>query len=98
MLAGAPLPATGQSRAADTVLVNMDLREATLAQVAAVVAEATGRNLVFVPDAFMDRRVTIVAPRPLPVDALMELLRAALSLHGLTLERRSFGWIIQPVH
>lgn len=91
---GATLPFDGP--VAPDTLVNVDMVDAPLADVARWVAAVTGRNLAVVPGALDDARITIVSPRPVPASDVWPLFVAALSANGLTVQDRgSFVRIVE---
>lgn len=91
---GAPV-AMGQSGDDDETMVQVDFASVRLFDLAEFFARVSGQNLIFVPDTLGDRTVTVVSPRPIPLDEFQDLLEAVLSLHGLVVERRSHYWLIR---
>ncbi|MGM0577488.1 MAG: hypothetical protein ACQEXJ_17320 [Myxococcota bacterium] len=74
----------------------VDLRDVPLRKVARLVSCAASMNLLFRPPDLGDRRVTVVAPRPVDEPTLRALFRATLSQEGLVLERRGGYHVIRP--
>ena len=93
-LGGGASPALGQS-GDDETLVQVDFASVRLADLVDFFARVSGQNLIFVPDTLGDRTVTVVSPRPIPIDEFQDLLEAVLSLHGLVVERRAHYWLIR---
>ena len=87
--------AQAQSGADDETLVQVDFASVRLFDLAEFFARVSGQNLIFVPDTVGDRTVTVVSPRPIPIDEFQDLLEAVLSLHGLVVERRAHYWLIR---
>jgi type II secretory pathway component GspD/PulD (secretin) len=87
--------AQAQSAADEETLVQVDFASVRLFDLAEFFARVSGQNLIFVPDTLGDRTVTVVSPRPIPIDEFQDLLEAVLSLHGLVVERRAHYWLIR---
>lgn len=83
---GATLPFDGP--VAPDTLVQVDMVEAPLDDVARWVAAVTGRNLAVQPDALDGATITVVSPRPVPAADVWPLFLAALSANGLTVQDR----------
>jgi type II secretory pathway component GspD/PulD (secretin) len=69
-----------------------------LSTVIRAVSSLTGMAFLFDPEQ-VSGKITLFAPRPVTHAEAIQLLTAALALHGYTLSQRTAGfWTITPVH
>lgn len=73
----------------------VDFREAPLTDVVRFVSQAVGINIILDPPSLGGHKVTVIAPRPVPVDELVPLLRAALRHAGLIVSPRGAYLLIR---
>ncbi|MCB9730405.1 MAG: hypothetical protein H6744_03740 [Deltaproteobacteria bacterium] len=89
-VAGAAPPAEGAGRpcvpAAPGERFDVDWREVPLRSVTRLVSCALERSLLFSPQTLGDRRVTVVAPRPVSARELEALWRGVLAEERLLIE------------
>ena len=78
----------------------VDFREAPLTDVVRFVSRAVGINIILDPPSLGGHKVTVIAPRPVPIDELVPLLRAALRHAGLVVSPRGAYLLIRsdPAH
>lgn len=78
LLASTPVPVLAQTSTEETITLN--LKDADIVEVVALVSEVTGRN--FVIDPRLRARVTVISARPLTADALYETFLSVLAVNG----------------
>lgn len=95
----APCPSTPKPSASpNTITINLDFRQASLALVARSIAEVTKHNLVYDDDLLAGHTVTLVGPGPVTPQQAWDLLVALLEEEGLHLERLGTFWLITEKH
>jgi hypothetical protein len=77
--------------------LSVDLADAPLLDVARLVSCALDKNLLFQPASLGERRVTVLAPRPIGRLELLQLWHALLAEHALVEERHGAFEVIRPV-
>lgn len=93
LLLAAPLQGMAQESAR---VVSVDFRDVSLDVLARWVSDTTGTNIVFAGDDLARRRLTVVAPRPVPVDEVLDLFIAGLWANGLRVEVRAHYVLVLP--
>lgn len=93
LLGAAPLPTAAQEPAR---VVSVDFRDVPLDVLARWVSDTTGTNIVFAGDDLARRRLTVVAPRPVPIDEVLDLFIAGLWANGLRVEVRAHYVLVLP--
>lgn len=78
-------------------LVNVDFADVALTDFARLVSCALERNLLLQPSTLGDKRVTVMAPKPVGARALEALWHAVLADHDLVEERSGAFEVIRPV-
>ncbi len=78
LLASTPVPVIAQASTEETITLN--LKDADIVEVVALVSEVTGRN--FVIDPRLRARVTVISAQPLTADALYETFLSVLAVNG----------------
>ncbi len=75
--------------------IPVDFRDVSLETVGRYVSCAAGVGLVYSPSDLRSRTVSVLAPNPVPVSALLRVFEAALRGHGLVLEARGSFHVIR---
>ncbi len=78
-------------------VLNVDFADVALTDFARLVSCALARNLLLQPSTLGDKRVTVMAPRPVGARALETLWHAVLADHDLVEERSGAFEVIRPV-
>src|SRR5262245_19485012 len=77
--------------------LSVDMDEARLFDVARLVSCALEKNLLFQPPTLGDKRVSVLAPKPIGRAQLEQLWRALLTQHGLVEERHGAFEVVRPL-
>ncbi len=78
LLGSAPVPVIAQASTEETITLN--LKDADIVEVVALVSEVTGRN--FIIDPRLRARVTVISAQPLTPEALYEAFLSVLAVNG----------------
>jgi type II secretory pathway component GspD/PulD (secretin) len=75
--------------------VPVDFRDVDLGTVGRFVSCAAGVAIVYSPSELRSRRITVIAPAPVPVSGLIRVFEAGLRGHGLYMEKRGAYYVIR---
>ena len=80
LLASAPAPVPVVAQASTEETITLNLKDADIVEVIALVSEVTGRN--FIIDPRVRARVTVISAEPLTTDALYDTFLSVLAVNG----------------
>ena len=80
LLASAPTPVPIVAQASTEETITLNLKDADIVEVIALVSEVTGRN--FIIDPRVRARVTVISAEPLTTDALYDTFLSVLAVNG----------------
>jgi type II secretory pathway component GspD/PulD (secretin) len=75
--------------------VPVDFRDIDLGTVGRYVSCVAGVAFVYSPSELRSRRITVFAPRPVPVDRLIRIFEVGLRGHGLFMEKHGAYYVIR---
>ena len=95
LAAEGPTPRPCVALGADETM-SVDMQDAPLSDVARVVSCALEKNLLFQPGTLADKRVSVLAPKPVGRRDLERLWQALLAQHDLIEEQRGGFLLVRP--